>query len=98
VGIQFSILGYEPQIKKIILNRNLRLNIELQPVNQVMDEVIVPAETPDRNVTSPQMGVIDIPLAKIKELPVILGEPDVLKIIQLLPECNREMRGPQAIL
>jgi hypothetical protein len=44
------------------------------------------------------MGVIDIPLAKIKELPVILGEPDVLKIIQLLPECNREMRGPQAIL
>ncbi len=85
LGIQFSFLGYESQIKKVILRGDLRLNIELQPVSQMMEEVIVTADAPDNNVTSPQMGVLDIPPEKIKELPVILGEPDVLKVIQLLP-------------
>ncbi|NNE77565.1 MAG: TonB-dependent receptor, partial [Pricia sp.] len=85
IGIQYSYLGYEPQIMKIVFDGNLRLNIELQPISQVIDEVVVTAERRDKNVRETQMGVLDIPLAKIKELPVILGEPDVLKVIQLLP-------------
>ncbi len=85
IGIQFSFLGYQTQIKKVLLTKNLRLNIELQPMSQSMDEVVVTAEARDKNVSQTQMGVLDIPPAKIKELPVILGEPDVLKVLQLLP-------------
>ncbi len=85
IGILYSYLGYGSQVKKLILDGDLRLDIELQPVREAMDEVVVTAEARDRNVRSAQMGVIDIPPAKIRELPVILGEPDVLKVIQLLP-------------
>ena len=31
------------------------------------------------------MGVIDVPLKLVKEIPAVLGETDVLKVIQLLP-------------
>lgn len=85
IGIQYSYLGFKPQIKKVVFDGNIRLNIELEPVSQIMDEVVVTAEKRDKNIRETQMGVLDIPPSKIKELPVILGEPDVLKVIQLLP-------------
>ncbi len=78
IGIQYSYLGYQMQIKKVSLRENLRLDIELTPVPQAIDEVVVMAESLEKNVQATQMGVIDIPPSKIKELPVILGEPDVL--------------------
>ncbi|HMB64581.1 MAG TPA: TonB-dependent receptor [Eudoraea sp.] len=96
VGIQFSYLGYESQIKKVVLRGNIRLNVELQPRTQEIDEVVVSAEAPDENIRSVQMGVLDIPPAKIKELPVILGEPDVLKVIQLLPGVQPGNEGTTA--
>lgn len=85
IGIQYSFLGYERQIKKILLQSNMRINVELNPIREAMDEVVVTAEELDKNVKATQMGVLDIPTSKIKELPVLLGEPDVLKVIQLLP-------------
>ena len=48
-------------------------------------EVVVTADQNDDHITRSQMSVVDIPTVKIKELPAILGEPDVLKVIQLLP-------------
>ena len=57
--------------------------MELAPTN--LSEVTVSAERNDRNVQKPQMGVIDVPLRTIKSLPVLFGERDVMKVIQLLP-------------
>ncbi|MCY7410635.1 MAG: TonB-dependent receptor plug domain-containing protein, partial [Chitinophagales bacterium] len=47
--------------------------------------VVVASDTKDENVKSSQMGKYDLPMEKIKNLPMIFGEQDILKTIQLLP-------------
>jgi len=85
MGVIFSYLGYTPQIKKIYFRRNIELDIKLKISDDVLDEVVVQAQRSDENVQRAQMGVMDIPVAKIRELPAILGETDILKVVQLLP-------------
>jgi len=87
LGLVFSYLGYEPKIKKAFLNQDLKIDIKLGTASSTLGEVVVRAseQLDDRNVQRAAPGVIDVPIAKIKELPTILGESDVLKIIQLLP-------------
>jgi hypothetical protein len=39
----------------------------------------------DKNVTSVEMGSVQLAPKQIESIPVIFGEPDILKIIQLTP-------------
>jgi hypothetical protein len=85
LGVVFSYLGYVPQIKKVYFQKNIELDVELVISDEQLDEVVIEARRADENVQRAQMSVIDIPLSKIQELPVIFGETDILKIVQLLP-------------
>lgn len=94
LSLVFSFLGYEPQIKQIYFNKNYQLDIRLDPVGVSFDQVIVSSKKEnDDNVQRTRMGVIDVPVGLIKELPAILGETDVLKIIQLLPGVSAGQEG-----
>ncbi len=79
-------LGFEPQVKKVLFRQNIKLDLALEPSARALNEVVISSEKPsDENVQRPQMGVLDISVRLIRELPAILGETDVLKVIQLLP-------------
>ena len=89
-----SYLGYEPQVKKLFLGKNIQLNIELFPQREQLQEVIVNAQKQnDDNVNRTQMGVIDVPVTLVRQIPAILGEVDVLKVIQLLPGVQSGQEG-----
>ncbi|NND33217.1 MAG: TonB-dependent receptor [Saprospiraceae bacterium] len=83
--VSYSYLGHEPVVVRIPFDKNNSINLEMKQMVSALDEVVVTADQNDDNVSRAQMGSIEIPIAKIKELPTILGEQDVLKIIQLLP-------------
>jgi len=85
INVVFTYVGYVPQIKKVLLDQDLQLEIQLKPDIGQLQEVVIQSTISDENVERPQMGVVEIPIKKIRELPFILGEPDVLKIVQLLP-------------
>ncbi len=86
ISVVFTYLGYEAQVKKVFFTQNYKLDVSLLPGGLSLHEVEISARKPtDDNVQRPQMGVIDIPVRLILELPAILGETDVLKVIQLLP-------------
>ncbi len=80
-------VGYAPQVKLIQLTANRRLDVGLAASANALSEVTVHGREPRNadNVTRPQMGVIDVPLQLINTLPVLFGERDPLKVIQLLP-------------
>lgn len=81
-----SYVGYAPQIKQITNQTSTRLDIQLHPAGTDLEAIEVSArQTDDRNVSQTQMGVIDVPLKLVRELPAILGEADIMKVIQLLP-------------
>tara|TARA_B100001093_G_scaffold520485_1_gene616571 strand:+ start:2066 stop:4411 length:2346 start_codon:yes stop_codon:yes gene_type:complete len=83
--IVYSFIGYKTITKTIKLNKNIRTNISLKTDAILTKEVIVEGERLDKNVTSSNMSQVKLKVESVKELPVILGEVDVLKSAQLLP-------------
>ncbi len=83
--IKASFIGYKDFTKKIKLTHDISLDIELEQNVFVTKTVVVKSENPDKNIKQVQMSAVRIPVTEIKEIPVIFGEVDVLKTIQLLP-------------
>lgn len=81
----YSYLGYKTFTTQIDLNKNVNLNVNLEPGENQLEEVEISTEKPDQNVQSSQMGAVTLDMAQIKKIPAFMGEVDVLKTIQLLP-------------
>ncbi len=47
----------------------------------------------DAGIQSTYMGALEIPQEMIKNMPVVLGEPDIIKTIQLMPGVQSGMEG-----
>jgi hypothetical protein len=83
-----SAMGYENQEKEIQLTENLRLDfIVVNPESrtQEIQEVKVTGVKQDANVKSAIMGVEKLDPKAIAKIPVLLGEKDIIKTMQLLP-------------
>ena len=84
----FSYIGYEPQQRSINLQEDVTINVSLAEDAQELEEVVVKAEREDANVRSAQAGIEKISMEEINKIPVLMGERDVLKSIQLVPGVN----------
>jgi hypothetical protein len=78
-------LGFRTEVDTLVLNSDRTLNVELTPEPIRVQEVVVSGERTNRNVTSTEMSTNKIEVAEVKSIPVLLGEQDILKTIQLLP-------------
>lgn len=93
----FSFVGYRQFSKRISLNKNIELDIELESANQ-LEEVSISAKKQDDRVSdSPQMSMIELPVSQIKKIPTLLGEKDVLKVLQLMPGVQKGSEGQAGI-
>ena len=82
--IQFSYVGYKTVEKKISLTKNINIDISL-PVESVhLDEFVVTSDKNNRVLNS-KSGYNSLSIKKIKSIPSIAGESDLMKSIQLLP-------------
>lgn len=95
ITISFSSIGYQPSFKKVVLNKEIEMNVELLPDNTVLEEIVVKADAPELKKVSEtaQMGVLSVPVSQIKEVPSLLGEKDVLKVLQLMPGIQKGSEG-----
>ena len=80
-----NVTGYQQDSIKINLNKDIIQSIELIQHVALLQEVVVSSKKRNDNVTKPLMGVQKLSVDEIKNVPVIFGEKDVLKTIQLLP-------------
>ncbi len=81
----FSYLGYQSIEKEIELSQNISENIALIESSELLDEVVITEDIEKLNIRSTQMSVNNLSINTIKQLPVVLGEVDVIKSITLLP-------------
>lgn len=82
--ISISFIGYKTIKQSISVNNDNRFNFSLEEDNQ-LNEVVISGIKRNENVSSPQMGLQKINVKEINNVPVLLGERDVLKTLQLLP-------------
>jgi len=78
-------MGYEPQIQQINLTTHQKIDFLLTSQDNSLDEVVVTSQRKNDNITKLEMGVQKLDTKDIKNIPVLFGEKDVLKTIQLLP-------------
>lgn len=77
-------VGYKSLTQNINIASDTRLDLLLTADN-TLEEVVITAEKRNDNVVNAQMGVAKVNLAEIKNVPVLFGERDILKTLQLLP-------------
>jgi len=83
--ILYSFIGMETQSFRINLDKNIRKDIELEGGANKLEEVVVAAEKEDQNITSNEMSVAKLEMKEVEKLPVLFGEKDIIKTIQLMP-------------
>lgn len=80
-----SFIGYKPLIAKVDVGEAKRLSFELSPLDNVLEEVVISGRKQNDNVTNAQMGALNFTMEEVKNVPVLFGERDILKTIQMLP-------------
>ena len=91
--ITISHVSYQTKTYTVDLHLNQNLNLELIPKAISNEAVVVYSRRRDANVKNAQMGKLDIPIDKIKNIPAFMGEIDILKTIQLLPGVRNAGEG-----
>lgn len=92
-SIRFSYIGFSVVEKKIVLQANLKMDIDLQPLEEQLDEVVITGKCSDENVRSTEMSTVKLDARTISKIPALLGETDIIKAIQLLPGVQSTSEG-----
>ena len=89
----YSYIGYNNIVEEIDLSQSIKKDVEMVSSSTELDEIVVVGERLDENVKSTEMSVAKISTKEIEKIPVIFGEKDVLKTIQLLPGVSAAGEG-----
>jgi len=91
--LEFRYIGYQVIQKSITLNKDITLNIDLIPEESKIAEVVITADRPEANVKKAEMSISKLEMKTIKQVPALMGEVDVLKVIQMLPGVQTTAEG-----
>jgi len=80
--VQF--LGYKTKTFPIDLKENVQLSFDMEEESIALKEITITGEKNNINVVQSEL-ISKINVREIQNIPVILGEKDILKTIQLLP-------------
>ncbi len=93
--LKISYMGYQAQNHHVELKGDVKLSVALEPALE-LEEVTITADRMSSPKVS-QMSAIEVPVEQIKLVPVMFGEADVLKAIQLLPGVQSGTEGTSGI-
>lgn len=91
--IQVSYLGYENITETIVLDKNIRKNFSLIESSEQLDEVVLTDRVIKTEIKKPEMSVNKLSIQEIKQMPVLLGEVDILKSLLTLPGVTNAGEG-----
>ncbi|GEN66236.1 TonB-dependent receptor [Chryseobacterium rhizosphaerae] len=88
--------GYKDFEQQIKVDQNIKLDLPLiqqEAISKSIDEVVITGIKKDKNLSTAQMGTETLSIKNIEKLPVLFGEKDVMKTIQLLPGIKSNGEG-----
>jgi len=92
-NVTISYIGYKPINKVVELNKDTRLDLEMEYEYKALDGVEIIAEKEDKNIDETEMSTVTLQMETVKKIPALFGEVDVLKVIQLLPGVQSSGEG-----
>lgn len=91
--IEISSVGFKNISEKIVLEKDLKLNYYLEENVKNLNEVVVTKNVEEIDIKKPVMSLNILSNQTIKQTPVLFGESDLLKTIQLLPGVSNSGEG-----
>lgn len=92
--IKYSFIGYITESRDVKLDDTHKtLDILLKQDSKMLDEITISSRREDANVRELKMSVQTIDMVRIKKIPALMGEVDVIKSIQLLPGVHAASEG-----
>ena len=93
-SIIVSYIGFTELKKGIALDRDQKLDFEIMEFSTQLDEIVVTAEEPERVILrKPEMSVAKLNIKTVRQMPVVLGELDIIKSLQMLPGVTNNGEG-----
>lgn len=87
-------MGYKTITKKLtIKGKNKHQDFHMDLDYEELDEVKITKHKPDENVSMPTLGVQHVDALSMKKMPSLMGEVDVIKVIQLMPGVQSAAEG-----
>lgn len=78
--LRITAAGFEPQYISLPVTEN-ELSVALESFKELKEVVV----TGNKAINQSNSGTIELQMDKIDKLPIIMGEKDVLRVLQLLP-------------
>ncbi len=91
-NVKISYVGYTLIDEKISITQNTKRNFSLVDKEEALEEVVI-TEKVKSNTRRPEMSVNKLSIATIKQMPVVLGEVDVIKSLLFLPGVTNAGEG-----
>lgn len=88
----YTYIGYAPVEKKISLRQNVELDVSMNRGVEIQ-EVVIKSKNEKDNIESTEMGKLEVGIETVKKLPALMGEVDILKVLQLLPGVSSATEG-----
>lgn len=92
-NFKIGYLGYVSQDTLIQLEESVKKNFSLLSNSQSLVEVVVNGDKNIAEIRRPEMSINKLSVKEIKQMPVVLGEVDVLKSILQLPGVTNAGEG-----
>lgn len=86
-------IGYDDYLFTIDSAKNQNISISLTPASKSLKEVEIKATRDDDNIKSAQVSAVSLDVKQLEKIPVLFGEKDLLKTIQLLPGVQPASEG-----
>lgn len=84
ISVEMSYVGFQNQVNRVKVQPEFSLDIELG-TGVALQEVVIKANSFNEELKSTEMSVETLNPKEAKLIPVLLGESDILKTIQLKP-------------
>jgi hypothetical protein len=86
-------MGYARQELSIKLYSNQLVNFKMNAVSYQLADVNITSNRGNRNISSIEMGNVKINPKQIENIPVLFGERDLIKTLQLMPGMKQTGEG-----
>ena len=91
--LQLSYIGYKTITHDGQVTKNIIHDFVMERNDTQLGEVVIEAKRSDENVRAPSMGMVKLDVRTIKTIPSLLGEIDVVRVLQLMPGVQATSEG-----
>ncbi|NDJ00036.1 TonB-dependent receptor [Flavobacterium sp. LaA7.5] len=83
--LTINYIGFQEREEKVNLSKNTTIKISMEENIQILKEVVIDQNKKATDIRKTQMSVNSLTMSEIKQIPVAMGEPDLLKSLMTLP-------------